>query len=1482
MSNVGKIMNKRTQDHAKPYDRPQTSLFRRVGSKIRSALMPITPSFLVPHEHALPSKSSTHCIPESAQSSQLSSSEQIQVEAEGYVATFDCSVGSPGTGGCMPSIIYGNDAQQPGYVLAVGNSMSGSGQFISKGSYSHSQQHTTTLSAENSPPRYEDATRGNNTKRMRLDAGIQAVPYSSALASNTTGCFGNRRSVDSSSFLWSSSKTSASTGHNDSTVVSSKPGFSVAAFQLSNTKVRDEVSVLSNSYKESPFYRGRTTFGGAASQKQPSASPYQLVSGMRQQVRVKGAAVSDSASGVSSSTAKRILDVLQQNESLNEQSHARSFNSSLLDSPLSFSAALYARASVKAGPPVKSLLTPTENIITRSRSAFTVNKQTTSFQAATSQCDRETDLFAHVRSCAASGGASSLSVAATSGISGNAGGGGGKMKRDHSKHYTSSRAHGDTNEEPLYQLPTNITLPLLKGFSPVNATTTTATTAVPTATTVVTSESLFTFSKPSNNTNEQRSCTLTSSDISNYGFRIPLLLASPKSAALSTEYSASGAAASSACYSRSSLHPSTAHSVTNYSAVLPKASLADFTFNVANATKKTSSAAPLRPLSELFKSDDTWDCQECLVKNMNSASTCVACTMKKPTLKDPVSSLPSLAEVFQRPADEWKCEECYVSNKISQASCIACGTPRPGIEDISCDKQSDAGYSVGGSQSTNAAITTNFKFGSSQPDMNAGTTSATDSGFKFGTSQVANDTLTTSSESSGFKFGATPIVANAEINNVTSSSFQFGTSLSGTNTKPISAAVSGFKSATNAEMTSGFKFGVSQSTTVSEASNVSVAGGFKFGQSTGDKSSESTSTASNVVKFGGSLSVTNAETATGCGAGGFNFGAPRSAANAETNTGGFKFGPSQVDSNVNTSSIDSSGGFKFGAAQHTTHSNACSSSVNGGFVFGASQPVAVAKTSSSTTTGGFKFGASHAAASTVTTGVTAGGFKFDSASGTRNSETLLKGVEGAVQSSVVSSVSDVPTCSVLPSYAPQLSSVSSLVAPTSLAPTSASVFNIGMPPAHVSASAMPASLGQLPISGAGTDMATTKAPTFDAFTTTPGTGYGAMQVGLSGMTATSTSGSSVLGSASATISQAPGIFATISQPSSSQFTFGSSGATTTGRGLGAPAPSLQFCQTNSKPSTTTAALGFASASLQTTPVFAVTGSATSMSAITTTAPTVPLFGQTNTFGVFSVPTSTIPSAFGSTGAALSSFGQTTSAAPFVFGQSSAPIPFGQSSVPAFGAVVTTAAAPFTGFGSSPAFGASQTQPSGVFGFGAAAPMAPATQFSFSQSAAPAVGSFNLGKRSAAADQDEHLKRKTTTAGTFGATGSSNVAFGGVSQSTVTFGTMPQPAGANTFPVPNSSNLFIPPPNPGSVFAFGAAQQPAASNPFNPPTIAPAVSNVHSFSLTPNFQFGQQPLGQQPTSLYQFSDQTQSAQPAGAGAASSTRIIRKATRRLPRT
>lgn len=101
---------------------------------------------------------------------------------------------------------------------------------------------------------------------------------------------------------------------------------------------------------------------------------------------------------------------------------------------------------------------------------------------------------------------------------------------------------------------------------------------------------------------------------------------------------------------------------------------------------KKEMVKPLTGFSSQFKlsSSDKWECGVCLVRNKNEDSKCVACTNPKPVkTSQPINNIPqptssSFGDKFKPSSDTWECSVCMIRNKSSSSKCVACESPKPG------------------------------------------------------------------------------------------------------------------------------------------------------------------------------------------------------------------------------------------------------------------------------------------------------------------------------------------------------------------------------------------------------------------------------------------------------------------------------------------------------------------------------------------------------------------------------------------------------------------------------------------------------------------------------------------------------------------------------------------------------------------------------------------------------------------------------------
>lgn len=156
--------------------------------------------------------------------------------------------------------------------------------------------------------------------------------------------------------------------------------------------------------------------------------------------------------------------------------------------------------------------------------------------------------------------------------------------------------------------------------------------------------------------------------------------------------------------------------------------------------------------------DEMWDCNVCLVRNVESATECVSC-------KNPHQ--PSLEARFGKKGGEWDCDTCLVRNDGSAKKCVACQTPNPNAKSKASSAPSTSAspfsYNFGHKKSLDRSAGTGltmppdtgktFQFGQNKDKSSAAS-------FKFEALQSGSGTTNSSAFSfsmpnsaGGFKFG---------------------------------------------------------------------------------------------------------------------------------------------------------------------------------------------------------------------------------------------------------------------------------------------------------------------------------------------------------------------------------------------------------------------------------------------------------------------------------------------------------------------------------------------------------------------------------------------------------------------------------------------------------------------------------------------------------------------------------------------------------
>ncbi|KAG7313046.1 hypothetical protein JYU34_000129 [Plutella xylostella] len=152
--------------------------------------------------------------------------------------------------------------------------------------------------------------------------------------------------------------------------------------------------------------------------------------------------------------------------------------------------------------------------------------------------------------------------------------------------------------------------------------------------------------------------------------------------------------------------------------------------------------------NSLSKSTDSskWKCDSCWVSNDEGVSKCVCCGATRP-------GAPAAAAAAAAPAAQWKCDDCWVSNKSELDKCACCGGAKPGAKKTTATPA--------------PAASTGFKFGIQPAAGTPATPTAptVPTGFKFGV-QSNTDTNKTPISNSWNSTNSTPKIT---LNNSESS-----------------------------------------------------------------------------------------------------------------------------------------------------------------------------------------------------------------------------------------------------------------------------------------------------------------------------------------------------------------------------------------------------------------------------------------------------------------------------------------------------------------------------------------------------------------------------------------------------------------------------------------------------------------------------------------------------------------------------------------
>ncbi|XP_075825868.1 nuclear pore complex protein Nup153 isoform X1 [Microtus pennsylvanicus] len=486
--------------------------------------------------------------------------------------------------------------------------------------------------------------------------------------------------------LWSpEAERSHSLSHHTATS-SKKPAFNLSAFGTLSTSLGNSSVLKTSQLGDSPFYPGKTTYGGAAAavrQNKVRNTPYQAP--VRRQMKAKQ--LNAQSYGVTSSTARRILQSLEKMSSpLVDAKRIPSAVSSPLNSPLD-------RSGIDS----------------------------TAFQAKKEKAVNEKNISRQNREQESGFSYPSFSIPAANGLSS----GGGKMRRERTRFAASKPPEEEEVEVPV--LP-QISLPISSSSLPVfsfSSPVTPASSSSP----VSSSQSLpnkaqtslgstgspvFTFSSPI--VKSTQADVLPPASIG-FTFSVPVAKTELSHFNSSSEPILSSSAQDNTVVNSSNYkkRSATCEDPFKPAKILKEGSVLDILKTPGFLSPKVDSPAvqptttsPMvytRPaistfsssgieFGESLKAGSSWQCDTCLLQNKVTDNKCIACQAAKlspketakqagigtPSKSDKPASTSGtgFADKFKPAVGTWDCDTCLVQNKPEAVKCVACETPKPG------------------------------------------------------------------------------------------------------------------------------------------------------------------------------------------------------------------------------------------------------------------------------------------------------------------------------------------------------------------------------------------------------------------------------------------------------------------------------------------------------------------------------------------------------------------------------------------------------------------------------------------------------------------------------------------------------------------------------------------------------------------------------------------------------------------------------------
>ncbi|XP_053102411.1 nuclear pore complex protein Nup153 isoform X2 [Hemicordylus capensis] len=536
--------------------------------------------------------------------------------------------------------------------------------------------------------------------------------------------------------LWSTEAERPVSLSQHTTTSSKKPGFNLSAFGALSPSLGNASVLKTSQLGNSPFYPGKTVYGGAAAaarQSKVRITPYQTP--IRRQVKAKQ--VNTQSYGVTSSTARRILQSLEKMSSPLADAKRIPSVSSPLSSPVERSMLNITdfhsprRKAESHYPPVQKLVTPKSVSLSMSRSQYFKPSLTSATESArirqriemNHKGVKEKNLAEQqqIELSESSVTKPKFGTSASNGLPSTAGsgGGGGKMKRERGVHYVSKSAQVEEEME-IPELP-EISLPISTSalpnfsFGPL-ASTTVSSSSISNAQSAANkvqpssnaSSPVFRFSSPIVKSTEAE--VLSPVSIGGFKFSVPV----PKSSEPSgLPLINTATAVNSISNKRENEYdgPFKPAKVLKEGSVLDILKTPGFsspTTYSTTAPATTSTVVYTRPAISSFSGTSSgladtskqvstyWQCDACLIQNKLADNNCIACQAAKVATVDgtkPIGTLTQnvtiksavsvtgtqgFGDKFKAAVGTWDCDTCLVQNKPEATKCVACETPKPG------------------------------------------------------------------------------------------------------------------------------------------------------------------------------------------------------------------------------------------------------------------------------------------------------------------------------------------------------------------------------------------------------------------------------------------------------------------------------------------------------------------------------------------------------------------------------------------------------------------------------------------------------------------------------------------------------------------------------------------------------------------------------------------------------------------------------------